>query len=378
MKSWFRGFAGLLLASVATVASAEFHTYVIEQLFSNASGTVQFIVMHESQGMSAEYFWQGNQITSTSLGQTQRYTFPTNLQIGAMCNPYPYGCPAAVPTSTANTRVLIATQGFADLQIVTPDYVVPNGFLSTSGGTVNYAGVDQMTYASLPTDGTTALNRSGATMPNMATNFEGASGSVAAAAPTAPNYQGLWYDSPPESESGWGINFAHQGDVIFATWFTYDVNGKAWWLTMTANKTADGVYSGALNTTTGAPFNAFVPPATPTAVGTGTLTFTSATTGTFTYTVNGSDPDQDDRAADLRTVASVRVGCPAGSDQGDQLHGSLVGKRRDRVRVGREPDAAGDDHLRDLVHLRRESQSAVAVGDHCRKPRRTPTRAAWC
>ncbi len=122
MKSWFRGFAGLLLASVATVASAEFHTYVIEQLFSNASGTVQFIVMHESQGMSAEYFWQGNQITSTSLGQTQRYTFPTNLQIGAMCNPYPYGCPAAVPTSTANTRVLIATQGFADLQIVTPDY----------------------------------------------------------------------------------------------------------------------------------------------------------------------------------------------------------------------------------------------------------------
>ncbi len=144
-----------------------------------------------------------------------------------------------------------------------------------------------MTYASLPTDGTTALNRSGATMPNMATNFEGASGSVAAAAPTAPNYQGLWYNSPPESEAGWGINFAHQGDVIFATWFTYDVNGKAWWLTMTANKTADGVYSGALNTTTGAPFNAFVPPATPTAVGTGTLTFTSATTGTFTYTVNG-------------------------------------------------------------------------------------------
>ena len=287
MKSWFRGFAGLLLASVATVASAEFHTYVIEQLFSNASGTVQFIVMHESQGMSAEYFWQGNQITSTSLGQTQRYTFPTNLQIGVMCNPYPYGCPAAVPTSTANTRVLIATQGFADLQIVTPDYVVPDGFLSTSGGTVNYAGVDQMTYASLPTDGTTALNRSGATMPNMATNFEGASGSVAATAPTAPNYQGLWYNSPPESESGWGINFAHQGDVIFATWFTYDVNGKAWWLTMTANKTADGVYGGALNTTTGAPFNAFVPPATPTAVGTGTLTFTSATTGTFTYTVNG-------------------------------------------------------------------------------------------
>ena len=60
------------------------------------------------------------------------------------------------------------------------------------------------------------------------------------------NYQGLWYKFPAESESGWGINFAHQGDVIFATWFTYDVNGKAWWLTMTASKTAEGVYSGQL------------------------------------------------------------------------------------------------------------------------------------
>ncbi len=87
--------------------------------------------------------------------------------------------------------------------------------------------------------------------------------------------------------SGWGINFAHQGDVIFATWFTYDAAGKAWWLTMTATKTAEGVYSGLIYKTTGAPFSAFVPPATATQVGTGTLTFSSATTGTFAYVVNG-------------------------------------------------------------------------------------------
>jgi hypothetical protein len=56
-----------------------------------------------------------------------------------------------------------------------------------------------------------------------------------AAQPTAaPNYEGLWWNAPGGSESGWGINFAHQGDVIFATWFTYDVNGKAMWLTMSA------------------------------------------------------------------------------------------------------------------------------------------------
>jgi serine protease len=41
---------------------------------------------------------------------------------------------------------------------------------------------------------------------------------------------GLWWAAPAGSESGWGINFANQGNVIFATWFTYDATGKAWWL----------------------------------------------------------------------------------------------------------------------------------------------------
>jgi hypothetical protein len=304
MKTGFRWIAALALAFVATVASAEFHTYVIEQLFSNASGTVQFIVMHESQGMSAEYFWSGNQLKSTHLGQTKLYTFPGNLAVSAFCDPY-YGCPSAAAVSTSNTRVLIATQGFADLQIVAPDFVVPNGFLAIDGGTVNYAGVDQVTYSALPTDGRTALSRSGASIPNVATNFSGATASVTATAP-AINYQGLWYKAPAESESGWGINFAHQGDIIFATWFTYDVNGKAWWLTMQANKTAEGVYSGQLIRTNGAPFSAYVPPATTTAVGTGTLTFTSATTGTFSYTVNdGANVAAQSKAIVLQTFGPV-------------------------------------------------------------------------
>ena len=55
---------------------------------------------------------------------------------------------------------------------------------------------------------------------------------------------------------------------------------------MTANKTAADVYSGQLVRTNGARFSAYVPPATATVVGTGTLTFSSATTGTFAYTVN--------------------------------------------------------------------------------------------
>ena len=105
-----------------------------------------------------------------------------------------------------------------------------------------------------------------------------------------PNYEGLWWKSPAGIESGWGLNLAHQGDVIFATWFTYDANGKAWWLVMTADRTATNIFTGTLYATHGPAFSAvpFDPNAvTKVAVGTATLTFSDIDNGTFSYTVNG-------------------------------------------------------------------------------------------
>jgi serine protease len=108
--------------------------------------------------------------------------------------------------------------------------------------------------------------------------------------PAAVNYQGLWWATPPGSESGWGINFAHQGDVIFATWFTYDATGKAWWLSMTAGRSGQNVYSGDLLQTRGPAFSATpfdTNAVTHSTVGHATLTFTDANTAQFAYTVNG-------------------------------------------------------------------------------------------
>jgi hypothetical protein len=112
--------------------------------------------------------------------------------------------------------------------------------------------------------------------------------------PASVNYQGLWWSAPAGVESGWGINFAHQGDTIFASWFTYDLAGNGMWLVMSATKTANGVYTGTLYQLTGGPaFDAipFPPLGSPggavgTAVGTGTLAFADANSGTFAYTVN--------------------------------------------------------------------------------------------
>jgi predicted dienelactone hydrolase len=108
--------------------------------------------------------------------------------------------------------------------------------------------------------------------------------------PGAVNYGGLWWNAPAGSEAGWGMNLAHQDDVIYMTWFTYDANGNGWWLAMSADRMPDGTYRGTIYSTRGPPF--FATPFDPAAVvatpvGTGTLSFVDADNGTFAYTVNG-------------------------------------------------------------------------------------------
>ncbi len=110
----------------------------------------------------------------------------------------------------------------------------------------------------------------------------------------AANYQGLWWNAPANSESGWGINLAHQDDTIFATWFTYDTTGRGWWLVMTAQKTAPDVYSGKLYQTRGLPFSVqSFDPAKVSAieVGTGTLSFSGPGDGTFSYSITNVTPN---------------------------------------------------------------------------------------
>ena len=271
--------AAFAFTLLAAPAFATFHLFRIQQLYSNADGTIQFIVLRESFGQNGEHLWKDHAISAGSAAGRHSYTFPGNLPSDA----------------TANKYVLVATEGFAALNLITPDYVVPNNFLWTVQGNVNFADVDFISYSALPTDGVGALGRNKTVIPNVATNFAGQSASVTAetangGAAVAKNYQGLWWNAPADSESGWGINFAHQGDIIFATWFTYDATGKAWWLAMTASKTGPNTYAGDLLTTHGPAFSAtpFNPNAvTHATVGHATLTFTDPNTAQFAYTVNG-------------------------------------------------------------------------------------------
>jgi hypothetical protein len=92
------------------------------------------------------------------------------------------------------------------------------------------------------------------------------------------NYTDLWWNP---NESGWGINLAHQGDTIFAAWYTYGGDGTPMWLVTTAVKSETGTYAGDLYRTVG--------PAGPgvqaTPVGAATFSFANGNNGTFAYSV---------------------------------------------------------------------------------------------
>ena len=153
-----------LLVSAGT-ARATFHLWQLNEIYSNADGTVQFIELYT--GASGQQFIGGQTITSSGSASFG-YTPPTNS----------YTFPSDLPGDTTGRFFLIGTTGFAALGLVTPDYIVPNGFLFTSTGSVNYANVDSVSWTALPTDGVMSINRFGTQAVNSPTNFAGATASV--------------------------------------------------------------------------------------------------------------------------------------------------------------------------------------------------------
>ena len=157
----------LLVASV--VSRAAFHFMEISEVYSNASGTVQFIELNMLGAGQNQLF--GRTISSTQGSNTNSFTFP---------NPNP-------GNAVAGAKILIGTVGYAALPgVPPPDYIIPNGFVFTSNVTINFAGAAFLTAPSIPTDGTLSIDRNGVTSTNSPTNNAGVSGTVVLAAQNTP------------------------------------------------------------------------------------------------------------------------------------------------------------------------------------------------
>ena len=189
-------------------------------------------------------------------------------------NAFCFNCDSAGFFSSDDGRTEITysgpTAGEPGAPVTVSATVVEAGAAGIAGRTLSFAIGTQACSATTDATGYASclLAPEGAGAQTLTVSFEGdaqfqassraATFQVGAAPPASP--QGLWWNAPAGSESGWGINFAHQGNIIFATWFTYGEDGAPWWLAMVAEQAAPNVYHGDLFTTTGPPFGSNVPP----------------------------------------------------------------------------------------------------------------------
>lgn len=129
-----------LLLSVASV-QASHHSWRFSEAYSNADGTLQFVEMvsnaNDHDLITCCRMVAGNK----STGVDTPYSFPQNL-----------------PSSATNAKsMLIATAAFESAFGITPDYIIPDGFLTMTSGDVFYN--DTLSWDSLPTDGTNSLQK---------------------------------------------------------------------------------------------------------------------------------------------------------------------------------------------------------------------------
>ena len=107
------------------------------EVYSNADRSIQFVV--HSTHESGQQHIGGLTLVASGEGTTRTFTFASDL-----------------PGDSAGRRFLVATQGFADLSVLWPDFIVPNGFFPVSGGVIWVAG-HAYEYPSVPTDGVEAF-----------------------------------------------------------------------------------------------------------------------------------------------------------------------------------------------------------------------------
>lgn len=196
MKTLASTFAALGLALHAGAALALPGTFGIDQAYSNADGTVQFIEVFDAGARDCdanEQAWKGLELRSYGPGGGKSYLFPGDLP---HCR-------------TSQKHILIATQGFAALGLVTPDFVIPNGFLPLTAGTIDFAQISSITYTALPTDGVMAIDAFGRAVPNLAVNLAGAQASLTG------------NTAPPSATV---VEYYHAGlDHYFITWIAAEI-----------------------------------------------------------------------------------------------------------------------------------------------------------
>lgn len=156
-------------------AGASFHLWTINEVFSNADGSIQYVELFTTFGGQTAV--SGTTITANSDGTIITFTFPSNLG-----------------TDSAGKSLLIATPGFQNIpNAPPPDFVLPCGpffnpdaasiiITFTGADSFQFDGVNTDADPDLPKDGDSALQVTGAASATVSVatpvNYLGASGTL--------------------------------------------------------------------------------------------------------------------------------------------------------------------------------------------------------
>lgn len=137
------------LGIMVGTTEASVHLWHIEEVFSNADGSIQFIEIHTTQPGQQFFLTGGN--NSRFISKT-----PANVTVNT------YFLPSDGTAPTANHHVLIGTSNLAAAAGVTPDFVMPANFLLAGGGNLDFVSsvfgtFNAITYPAFPNNGTTYL-----------------------------------------------------------------------------------------------------------------------------------------------------------------------------------------------------------------------------
>jgi len=201
-----------------------------DEAYSNADGSVQFVMFVGGVSDDGTSHIKGLTLVARSGSTEHTFVFPSDL-------------PAA------GRPILVGTKGFADLQMIKPDFVVPNGFLFVRNGTIDLRpgsfALGAVDYIALPTDGRSAVYQVYDDYLHDVELWTDAASAMNSAGQTyyfsisaiVPTFTGSWFDP---AQSGQGLHIEILPDKQFlAAWFTFNPAGteQSWFV-------GTGSYSG--------------------------------------------------------------------------------------------------------------------------------------
>jgi hypothetical protein len=144
--------SGFLALSPA--AGAQVPSFRITQIYSNLDGSLQFVRLTESEGRNGQHHLAGLTLTASADGIVRTFTFPSDLATDRTAR-------MSFVVAVTATGTLPVEDDWDSYCCHPPEYAMPGRFLPTERGTVDFAGVDRVHFASLPADGRHALDRNG-------------------------------------------------------------------------------------------------------------------------------------------------------------------------------------------------------------------------